>query len=231
MTTTQTTLMPVDPAVSPAQASRVLTIRVNLLPDEIKAGRSARRTRGALIVAVVVVVAVMAGWYFLAFQALSTAQTNLDNATGQVQQAQAQKARYNNVTKTIANRDAVAGDIKTLMVDDLPWATYTDAIRSNATAAGVSVGQISTASVPDTGTTAAGAARTVATVTLTGNAPDKPHIAAFLDKLAAMKGFSDPYLTTASKNDKIWNYALTIKVTSDALCGRFTEACPATGGK
>ena len=230
MTTTQTTLMPVDPAISPAQASRVLTIRANLLPDEIKAGRNARRTRGALIVAVVVVIAVLAGWYFIAFQALNTAQDNLDTATDQVRQAQAQKAKYGTVTKTIANRDTVAGDIKSLMATDLPWATYTDAIRGNATAAGVTVNQMSTTGVPDTGTAAAGAVRTVASMTLTGKAPDKPHIATFLDKLATMKGFSDPYMSTASESDGIWNYAITIKITSDALCGRFTEACPTTGG-
>ena len=61
-TPTTTALMPIDPAVSPQRVARILPIRANLLPSEITAGRNARRTRFALIGAVLVVVVVLARW-------------------------------------------------------------------------------------------------------------------------------------------------------------------------
>ncbi|MBL7260615.1 hypothetical protein [Paractinoplanes lichenicola] len=241
MTTTQTSLLPVDPAVSPAQASRVLTIRANLLPDEIKAGRTARRTRSALIVAVVLVVALLGGWYFYAVQHLDSANENLTSATDQVARTQNDKKKYNGVTETINNRDTMTADLKSLMANDLPWARHTDTLRANAAAAGVTIAEISGALVADApvttnadGTAAkpAGAAteRTVATVTLAGSTPDKPQVAVFLDRLANLKGFADPYLTTLSYSEGSYTYSISLKMTSAALCGRFTAACAATGG-
>lgn len=260
MTMTQTSLLPVDPAVSPAQANRILTIRANLLPEEITAGRSARRTRGGLIVAVVLVLAVLGGWYYYAVQQLDTANDNLEAASGQVARAQQAKRGFAGVTGIINDRDALTADLKALMANDLPWATTTDKLRANAAAAGVTIDEISgmvlmdpaatttpadsadTASTPGTaasgaasaGTASAGtapaAARPVGNVTLAGTAPDKPQVALFIDKLADLDGFADPYLTNLSLNEGKYDYAISVKVTSDALCGRFTKPCPATGG-
>ncbi|MDY7085638.1 MAG: hypothetical protein SYR96_11070, partial [Actinomycetota bacterium] len=140
---TQTSLLPVDPAVSPAQANRILTIRANLLPEEITAGRSARRTRGALIVALVLVLAALGGWYYYAQRQLDTANSNRDSASEQVMRAQSEKRRYSEVTKIINDRDTLKADLKALMADDLPWATYTNKLRANAAAAGVTIAEIS----------------------------------------------------------------------------------------
>ncbi|GID26730.1 hypothetical protein C8E87_2152 [Paractinoplanes brasiliensis] len=256
MTMTQTSLLPVDPAVSPAQANRILTIRANLLPEEITAGRSARRTRGGLIVAVVLVLAVLGGWYYYAVQQLDTANDNLDTASGQVLRAQQAKRGFAGVTGIINDRDALTADLKALMANDLPWATTTDKLRANAAAAGVTIEEISGTVLMDqaattttpadsaSGTAASGAAsagaasagtasaaaRPVGNVTLAGTAPDKPQIALFIDKLADLDGFADPYLTNLSLNDGKYDYAISVKVTSAALCGRFTKPCPATGG-
>ncbi|WP_133872961.1 hypothetical protein [Paractinoplanes brasiliensis] len=253
---TQTSLLPVDPAVSPAQANRILTIRANLLPEEITAGRSARRTRGGLIVAVVLVLAVLGGWYYYAVQQLDTANDNLDTASGQVLRAQQAKRGFAGVTGIINDRDALTADLKALMANDLPWATTTDKLRANAAAAGVTIEEISGTVLMDqaattttpadsaSGTAASGAAsagaasagtasaaaRPVGNVTLAGTAPDKPQIALFIDKLADLDGFADPYLTNLSLNDGKYDYAISVKVTSAALCGRFTKPCPATGG-
>jgi hypothetical protein len=68
-------------------------------------------------------------------------------------------------------------------------------------------------------------------VTLTGKAPSKPALATFIDKLSTLKGFSNPYITNASKTENRWDYAINVKITSAALCGRFTTPCSPTGGK
>ncbi|MCM4080835.1 PilN domain-containing protein [Paractinoplanes hotanensis] len=232
MTTTQTALMPVDPAVSPAQASRILTIRANLLPEEIRAGRSARRTRFLLIGAVLAVIAVMAGWYLYAVQQVTTAQDNLTMATDQVQRIQNEKKKYSGVTATINDVKTVEQDLKTLLGTDLPWATNMDNLREDAVAADVQIGTISgsLSEAPAAGAaTAATPAGVVAALSIAGTASDKKHVAAFLDKLATHPGFTDPYLTTATQDDNQVTYTLTFKLTSAALCGRFTTACK-TGG-
>ncbi|GAB2598071.1 hypothetical protein Aab01nite_73880 [Paractinoplanes abujensis] len=237
MTTTQTSLMPVDPAVSPAQASRVLAIRANLLPDEITAGRNARRTRSLLIATVLAVIAGLGGWYVYAVQNLDSATENLTSATDSVAKAQNDKKKYAGVTGIISDRDQVKADLKTLMANDLPWAKTTDTLRSTAAAANVTVKDMGANVVLDAaapaadGKAAAATERTVAMINLTGQAPDKTDVAVFVDKLAGLKGFADPYVTSVSKNgEEKWDYALSVKVTSAALCGRFTTACAATGG-
>ena len=231
MTTTQTALMPVDPAVSPAQASRVLSIRANLLPDEIRAGRSARRTRFLLIGAVLAVIAVMAGWYLYAVQQVDTANKNLSRAAGQVKRVQDEKEKHSGVTDTINDVKTVEQDLKTLLATDLPWATNMDDLRDDAVAADVQIGTISGAlsEAPAGAATAATPAGAVATLSIAGTASDRKHVAAFLDKLATHPGFTDPYLTTTTLESKRVTYTLSFKLTSAALCGRFTTACK-TGG-
>ncbi|MCO8272926.1 PilN domain-containing protein [Actinoplanes sp. TRM 88003] len=232
MTTTQTALMPVDPAVSPAQAARILTIRANLLPEEIRAGRSARRTRFALIGAVVAVIAGLGGWYAYAVHQVDTAHDNLTMATDQVRRVQNEKKKYSGVTATINDVKTVQNDLKSLLATDLPWATTMDRLRSDAKATDVVIDGLSgtmadgAATTPATGATSAA----VATFSITGTAPDKKHVAEYLDRLATMPGFTDPYLVTTAQEDttKV-TYSLTVKVTSAALCGRFTTACK-TGG-
>ena len=52
----------------------------------------------------------------------------------------------------------------------------------------------------------------------------------FIDNLATLEGITDPYLTTATDGSGGVSYALSLKITSAALCGRFTTACDETGG-
>jgi len=233
MTPTPTALMPIDPAVSPAQASRILPIRANLLPDEIRAGRNARRTKVVLIGAVLAVIALLAGWYLYAVEQVSAADKNLATATKQVRKAQDDKKKYSGAQVIIDDRDAVTADLKSLLADDLPWATTMDRLRADAKATGVFIDVISGTVIKDAGAGKAGAAATrpVATLAITGTGPDKKHLAAFLDKLAAHPGVTDPYLNTAAQADSTGlTYALTAKITSAALCGRFTTACGEIGG-
>ncbi|MGK5681051.1 hypothetical protein [Actinoplanes sp. URMC 104] len=239
---TPTALMPIDPAVSPAQVSRVLPIRANLLPGEILAGRNARRTRIALIGAVVIVVAVLAAWYLFAVQSLSGANENLATASDAVQRAQNDKKAYRDVVTVIKDRDTATADLKTLMADDLPWAKTLDTVRDNAKATDVTIdnigGTLQQAGAPGaaapaaagSGTSTTDKDRTVGTLTVTGHAPDKKHIATFIDKLATLEGITDPYLTTATNGTNGVSYALSLDITSAALCGRFTTACDRTGG-
>ena len=225
-TPTTTALMPIDPAVSPQHIARVLPIRANLLPSEITAGRNARRTRIGLIGAVVVVVAGLALWYVYAVQHKNTAIENLSVATRQVDLAQERKASHAPLTKIMNEQEAITTQLKTLLADDLPWATTLDTVRATGTDTDVEVTEI----VGTLATEQAGAAGgPVATLAITGTGPDKKTVALFVERLAKVPGVTDPYLTTATQNDDGVQFALTAEITDAALCGRFTTACK-TGG-
>ena len=83
-----TTLMPLDPAVSPERVTRLLAISARLLPEEIIAARRARRTRG-WVIAIVGVFAVLCGmWAVYADRERRDADEELTAAIAAVAQLQ-----------------------------------------------------------------------------------------------------------------------------------------------
>ncbi|SNY29249.1 hypothetical protein [Paractinoplanes atraurantiacus] len=225
MATSTTTLMPIDPAVSPEQASRVLPIRANLLPGELTAGRNARRTRFLLIGAVVVVIGVLAGWYAYAYQQHSDAQTNLDTANGMVEQATDRKSDYSKVTGLMNDETRVQAELKSLLASDTPWSTDFGYIRTDAAAAGVTLTELSGTLTESSSGSAT--ATSVASITVGGTGSDKKKIASFIEKLAAREELTRPYASSVSYEATAENYSFALKVdlTAKALCGRFTTTC------
>jgi type IV pilus assembly protein PilN len=234
-----TALIPVDPAASARQLYRILPIRANLLPDEITAGRRARRTRLVLIGAIVLVMAMLAIWYRYSVVQKNNASDELTAANQQTQIAHKRQRSYQTVTDTINYRDALTGQLKSLLADDLPWPTLLDSLRSTAVETTTELTSINAALVENTGapsagtaptTTVAGATETaVATLAISGEAADKKTIAKFIDAVGALDGVRNAYLTTATQGTRNWTFTLTAEITSSALCGRFTTPCT-TGG-
>jgi hypothetical protein len=237
MTTTQqpapTALLPLDPAVTPQQALRVLPIRANLLPDEITAGRTDRRTRTILIFAVVLTIAVLGGWYLYAVTQRSSAVDDLAQVTRQVDstRGETKAAKYTKVTSIIADRDMITSQLKTVMANDLPWSTVATSLRDTKVKhikVTSIVGLLAKDAVaaPATGTT-----RSVATLSILGDAKDKRNIAEYIDAVAKVKGVTHVYLTSASGDDSgVWTFSINADLSGERLCGRFTTACP-SGGK
>ena len=69
----------------------------------------------------------------------------------------------------------------------------------------------------------------VATLMIGGTADDKETIADFVDALAKLKEFANPYVTVMTTNKDQVDFSMTADVTPDALCGRYTTVCK-TGG-
>jgi hypothetical protein len=232
-----TSLLPLNPAVSPQQVARILPIRANLLPQEITAGRSARRMRVLVIAAAVIVVVGVGGWYADAFRAEKQAIRDRDTVTGQVNDARhAQNTDDNRqVTAVIQANKAYAAQLKTLMANDLPWSVVLDDLRSTGTAKHVTINSIS-ASVIERQTSSKTAlpssttASTVANLTISGTAKDKKTIAGFITALATVHGVANPYLTTAAQSTTSMSFTINADVTSAALCGRFSAIKCKTGG-
>jgi hypothetical protein len=232
-----TTLMPIDPALSPQRVSRVLTISADLLPDEIVAGRRARRTRSWVLVVLVLVLAGLGGWYALAERDLRVATDELTAVTDEATALQRRQNDFAPVVDVQAETTTITKQLSTLLANDLPWATLTDALRDTGTTAGVTVGGMS-GTLNDAAAGASGAvslpsttgSATIGSVTVTGTAPDKPSVAKYVDSLSGLTIVANPYLTSVAEADGKVQFSLTVDITANALCGRFTTACK-TGGK
>jgi hypothetical protein len=234
-----TTLMPLDPALSPQRVSRLLTISANLLPEEIVAGRRARRARGVVLVALLVVVALLAGWYVYARQRVRLADAELSDITTEVTTLQRSQSRYAEVVDVQNQTNTIGKQLGTLLANDLPWATLLNTLRDTGADSGVTVLGVTGTLNSDTKgaqTTAAGAlpsaskSNSIGTLTITGTGPDKPSIAGYVDALGRLSTVANPYLTNASQTANDVAFSVTVDITAKALCGRFTTKCKTSGG-
>lgn len=234
-----TTLMPLDPALSPQQVTRVLSISADLLPEEIVAARRAHRTRAWVLAMVGVVVLALAGWYMIADRTARDANTDLEAVTVQQTRLQRTQADYAEVVNTQSDSAAIANQLKTLMANDMQWADLIETLRDTGTANDATVEGIAAAlnaadgsGSGSTSLPSASGAASVGTVTVTGTAQDKPSVARYVEALDDISAIANPYVTSVSQNeDGTVKFALTVDITARALCGRFTTKCTTSGGK
>ena len=231
------------PPSAPDAPMRYATIRANLLPDELIATRrvSVLKRRIAIGLAGLLVLLILGygvSWWqtssshdgLAAAQRDTTALLNKQNSYTPLVDAQNQSA-------------TIQTALRKLMVGDLSW-TDMIAVLAKSAGGGVLISQISGQL---TAGAAAGAAPTsggfgvlnetgkqaVGSITLTGTAPDKNAVAAFVDKLSVVPGLAAPFPASVSAvNDNgvgSVQYSVSVLITSDALGGRYSQ--PATGGK
>ena len=234
-----TTLMPLDPALSPQRVSRLLTISANLLPEEIVAGRRARRSRAVVLAALLVVIVLLGGWYVYARHQVQLANDELTSITTEATTLQRGQSRYTEVVDVQNQTNTIAKQLSTLLANDLPWATLLTTLRDTGNQSGVTVlGVIGTLNGGATGAQAAAAgtlpstsrSSTIGTLTITGTGPDKPSIAGYVDALGGLPMLANPYLTNVSQATDDVTFSITVDITAKALCGRFTTKCTTSGG-
>ncbi|WP_433828598.1 hypothetical protein ACQP2E_04450 [Actinoplanes sp. CA-015351] len=230
-----TVLMPVDPSVSPAQAARVLSVRADLLPPEIRDGRRARRTRGFVLVSLTLVLAMLGGWYWLAIQDLDAARTENNDAFAQltdVQRAQQKDPEVQGLIKVDNGTALLTKELKAALANDLSWANMLDLIRDRADDVDVTVAEI-TASLDSANSGTVSTAGEVGTLTVTGTAKNKKVVAAYVDALSDLEDASNPFVSSIAGGDGKVAFSITVTITEDALCGRLVDSdhvCP-SGGK
>ena len=236
-----TALMPVDPASSPQSISRVLSIRANLLPAEIMAGRNARRMRVVVIVVVALVAVLLGVWYVHALNEKKLADQDLADVSAQVAAVQKSQNQYQGVVTIKSQNETITKQLTALLAKDLPWNTVTDTIRDTATETGVSIAGISGTLAGGTGTENAlpstSTAAAAVTLQITGSGPDKKTVAKYVEALGALPNVTNPYLSSATQNEaavaggaSTVTFTLSAEVTTKALCGRYTVTCK-NGGK
>ncbi|WIM97417.1 hypothetical protein ACTOB_000934 [Actinoplanes oblitus] len=229
-----TALMPLDPSVSPQQATRVLGIRANLLPQDITDGRRARHTRTAVLVTVVLVLAALSGWYWQAASLKQTAEAEFEDVTRQVSAVQKQQTAYTELTQTKNANTVLSGELTKLMAKDLSWQTMLDLVRSTGEEAGANVTEVNGSLAQDAGAQAGKSG--VGQLTIGGTAKDKKAVAKYIEALLKLekKGLADPFVTNVSgadDDDKGVTFSLTVSITAKAFCGQWSTTECTTGGK
>jgi len=233
-----TTLVPLDPAISPVRSTRVLNISANLLPEEIVAARQARRTRGLVLVVVAAVAALCASWFGLAHHQKQQADQDLAKATAAVTDLQHDQREFTETLQVQADTKLLSEQLTAVMANDMDWAALLATLRSAGTPSDISVsgvnGQLNSAEGgSSTANVLPGSATdTVGSLLVSGKGPDKKAVAAYVDLLGRQTVVANPYVTSvASEESGGVSFSLRVDITRAALCGRFTTACTTSGGK
>jgi Tfp pilus assembly protein PilN len=242
-----TTLMPLDPATSPQRAARVLSIAAHLLPDEVIAGRRAKKVRGWVIIVLGVVTVLLGSWYAVVTLQARDAENDLKGVALEQTVLQRKQTEFQLLTDTRKDIAAIDSRLATLLADDLRWSTVLNTLRTTGVDSAIDVTAVagalsSSASGGGTASTdrlpTAKAETIVGTLTVTGEAPDKNSVARYVEDLDKADLFANPYLTNAAEAENTVQFSLSVDMTGAALGGRFsptTAPAPAasttTGGK
>jgi Tfp pilus assembly protein PilO len=227
-----TTLIPLDPALTAAHSHRVPTISANLLPEEIVAARQARRSRGLVLIVVAVVAVMCATWFGFAYNQKQQADEQLTEATATVTQLQLSQREFTETLQVQADTRQLSNQLKAVMANDVDWAGLLSTLRRAGSPSNITVSDVSgkvdlAEETPGTTTQLPGSATdTVGSVLVSGGAPDKAAVAAYVDALGRQSVVTNPYVTTvATAESGGVSFSLKVDLTRAALCGRFTTAC------
>ncbi|MFS0704174.1 fimbrial assembly protein [Cellulomonas sp. 179-A 9B4 NHS] len=204
--------------------------QVNLLPPEYGARRALAALKRRLLFALVVVLAVAAVAYGVAFTTLTAAraeQTRAEQETTRLLQEQQQYAEVPQVLGQLTR----AEDARRLgMSTEIMWAPYLRAVG-----AVMPEGMLLTQFAMTGATPMLAPAppsnplqkETVSALAFEAVTDEVVDTAAWADALNAMPGFHDAWVSTASADEyngqPVYKYTSTVRVTSDAYADRFAE--------
>jgi Tfp pilus assembly protein PilN len=202
--------------------------RVNLLPSDISEARQFRRTQALLGLAVVGAVGVVGGlWLFSASQ-VSDAQDTLSSAQAEQTRLQSETAKYADIPATQARLTAAKAQYVLAMGSEVRWSYYLNdvslRIPAKVNLTRLEIKQTIDAPTPGKPTVAATTPEGIATVTIEGKGEGHNDVAAWLDAIGKLKGFTYPYATRSelktNKTGDVVEFDSTVVVTSDALSQR-----------
>jgi hypothetical protein len=214
--------------------------RVNLIPPEIAEKALFRKVQIGLGAGVAVAVGVVGLLTLSGLHSVSTSQASLDKANARATSLTAQKAKYSDVT-ALANAAAAAqAQLTTAMGQEVRYSQLMHdislSIPSTVWLKGMTFTQAAPAAPTTAGTQTAGtagaattpaAAASLGTVTFLGVGFDHNDLALWLESLAGLKAYSDPYFSASTEElltqRKVVNFTSTGNLTPAALSGRYTK--------
>ena len=196
--------------------------RVNLLPPEIAEQAAFRKVQMGLGAALLVAVGAVGMLYVSASHSVSSAQTRLDASTAQGVRLQSEAAKYRDVTSLYAAAAAAKAQLSTAMGDEVRFSQLLNdlslSVPTNVWLKSLSYGTTAT----PTG---------VGTFTVSAIAFSHDDVAVWLESLAKLKTYVNPYFSTSTEGligtRPIVNFSSTSTLTPFAHSGRYTT--PAGG--
>lgn len=178
--------------------------QVDLLPNEVRAGRRLHRTKRLLALLLIGVVLVAAAFWAYALFTLRDANAELAKAEADTTRLQQEQAQYADVPRIQKQLRAAQEAIGSATSTEVLWKPYFEALRA-VTPPGVSYDTMH-ASVSDDPaanvTTNPLAGPSVGQLTFTARAATLQDVAGWMDAVAAIPGFADPWFTQAAISDE-----------------------------
>jgi Tfp pilus assembly protein PilN len=211
---------------------------VNLLPPEILVARRLERVQRLLAAGLAALLLVLGGAWWLSRE--SAADARADVAAQQAVNASlvADQAQYSEAPQLVAQLDRLESARATSMVSDVLWDRYLEAIgREYPEGVWLTDLAVTTdVAAQDTGAPAAAtdplAKPAVATISFTGRGGDYDDVAAWLDAMTDIDGFSDARYSLATRIDEsgqpLTEFSSTVGVTADAFSHRFDQGSDAS---
>jgi Tfp pilus assembly protein PilN len=202
--------------------------RVNLLPPEIAEQAAFRKVQMGLGAAVVAAVGVVGLLYVSAAGSVSSAQGDVDKAAAQNTALQAQSAQYRDVTAVYAAAAAAQQQLTSVMGDEVRYSQLLNdlslSVPSTVWIKSLNYTQGAPAAPGPASATSAGS---VGTFSVTGVAFSHDDIAIWLESIAGLKSYANPYFSNSTEGllgtRKVVNFTSTANVTPAALSGRYTK--------
>lgn len=201
--------------------------RVNLLPPEIAERRAFRQVQAGLGGAVAA--AVVALGFLVVAAGSGVTKANEDLASAQTQNASLRKqtAQYANVNAIYAAAAAAEAQLSTAMGDEVRFSQmlndFSLAIPSTVwvTSLSLSTGAVSAPTATPAATPEIG------TLTVAGMGFSHNDVAVWLEAIAGLKAFSDPYFGASSESliagRTVVSFSSTAGINSTALSGRYAK--------
>lgn len=241
-----TTLIPSTASPRPVPGpgpARCVTVRADLLPDEVISARRAVVVRRRVLLAVLTLAVLLAGGYGYSKWQTRAARHELAQAQHSADSLRVQQNDYAPLVRAQNGTQTIRTQLHTLMTGDLQWQQLLTTLRAQAPAGlaltnvagtistGAGANAATTSNDPGAGVLNESGKSQVGTLTITGTAPDQKSVATYADRLGKVKGLAAPLISNVSAADRSVQFTLSAVLTSDALGGRYSNNAAAnTGG-
>jgi Tfp pilus assembly protein PilN len=202
-----------------------VSIAANLLPEEIVQTRRARRARRAVLSGLAGVLVLLTAWFGATAYQTAAARAELSATEADAQRLTQDQNKYQELVSTQSQSRAINAQLKTVLTNDMSMPALVANVQSAApngiriytVSVMMNTGQNATRSLPTVNKD-----RVVGTLSLAGAGRDKAQVAAYVDALGKVPGFTNAVLTSASLQDEQVDFTVHLDITACRIGGRYT---------
>jgi Tfp pilus assembly protein PilN len=232
--------VPIAPAAQEHAAgdpTNFVSVRANLLPEEVVAARSARRLRRRVISGLVTVLVLLSSGYAYSRWQTHRARTELAAVQADAAALHRKQQQYAPLVEAQTRSAQIESTLRTLMRTDVPWTALLNSLGSTAIASRVVLDSVAANLDSGSGSGAPGGGsgalnhtgrEQIGTLTITGKAPDAGAVARYVDALATVHGLAAPLPADVSAAKDAVTFSLNVIITADAYGGRYAQGATPT---